>query len=335
MPVQKTPGYISVVVAIAGNTFVTIIKFIAAFVSGSSVMFSEAIHSFADTSNQILLLIGIQRSQKKADLRHEYGYGNERFFWALISACGIFFVGAGVTFVHGIETLAHPGDVNFSPLVFIVLAVSFIIEAYTLSVAIREIKRHFPTLSWKERLEQADSATLAVLLEDSIAVFGVLVAAGSIALSYYTENPVWDVAGSFIIAALLAFVAVFLVVKNRSYLLGKALSDEIREEVIAFMEAEPAIEKVINFKSSALGLGVYRIKCEVEFNGPTLLKKSFRGQSLRSQYEKVTGDFEEFKKFSVEYADRIPRLIGKKVDDIEMKIREKFPMIYEIDIEIN
>ncbi len=102
-----------------------------------------------------------------------------------------------------------------------------------------------------------------------------------------------------------------------------------------FLEKEPAIKKVIDFKSSALGLGVYRIKCEVEFNGSALLKKSERGQSMREQYDAISGDFEEFKKFTVEYADRIPRLMGKKVDEIEEKIRARFPMIYHIDIEIN
>ena len=335
MSLRATRGFVSVFVAILGNAFVTVIKFIAASVSGSSAMFSEAVHSLADTLNQVLLLVGLRQSLKKADDRHEYGYGNERFLWALISACGIFFVGAGVTFFNGLEAFREPKQVEFSLLIFAVLAVSFVVEAYTLGVAVREIKRHFPDLGWKERLQKADSATLGVLFEDSVAVLGVVIVTLCLTLSYYTQNPIWDALGSLVVSLLLAFVAVFLVIKNRAYLLGKSLSDEIREEVVAFLEKEPAIKKVIDFKSSALGLGVYRIKCEVEFNGSALLKKSNRGQSLREQYDSVSGDFEEFKKFTVEYADRIPRLMGKKVDEIEAKIRVRFPMIHHIDIEIN
>lgn len=335
MSLRKTPGFVSVGVAIAGNGFVTILKLIAAVVSGSSVMFSEAIHSLADTTNQVLLLVGLRQSLRKADDKHEYGYGNERFFWALISACGIFFLGAGITVVHSIEALLHPEEVVFSPLVFGVLLVSLIVETYTLIVAIREIKRHFPDLSWAERFHDADSATVAVLLEDSVAVLGVAVAAGSIGLAYFTGNPVWDALGSLVVALLLAFVAVFLIIRNREYLLGRALPEETREEVIELLNKEPSIERVIDFKSSALAFGIYRIKCEVEFNGTSLLKEAYRGQSMREQYDEIDGDFEEFKKFNAYFADRIPRIMGKKVDEIEAKIRKKFPMIWHIDIEIN
>ncbi|MBY0539033.1 cation diffusion facilitator family transporter [Patescibacteria group bacterium] len=335
MSLRKTQGFVSVGVAIAGNGFVTILKFIAATVSGSSVMFSEAIHSLADTTNQVLLLVGLNQSLRKADDKHEYGYGTERFFWALISACGIFFLGAGITLVHSVEALLHPEEVVFSPLVFGVLLIALVVEAYTLVVAVKEIKRHFPGLSWAERLQEADSATLAVLLEDSVAVLGVMVAAGSIGLAYYTGNPAWDALGGLVIAVLLAFVAVFLIIRNREYLLGRALSEEIREEVIELLNKEPSIDKVIDFKSSALAFGVYRIKCEVEFNGASLLKEAYRGQTMRDQYDEIDGDFEEFKKFNAYFADRIPRLIGKKVDDIEAKIKKAFPMIRHIDIEIN
>src|SRR3989338_10661779 len=95
-------GLFPVVAALLGNTLVTVIKAAAAFVSGSSALFGEAVHSFADTLNQVLLLIGIVRSRKKPDRAFHYGYCSERFFWALISACGVFFIGAGVTIYHGL-----------------------------------------------------------------------------------------------------------------------------------------------------------------------------------------------------------------------------------------
>src|SRR3989338_7539292 len=135
MAVHETTGLISVTAAVVGNTLVTLIKTGAAIVSGSSVMFSEAIHSLADTLNQILLLIGVHRSFKKPDIDFGYGYGNERFFWALLSACGIFFVGAGVTVYNGISAIIHPEPIEIHALVFIVLAASFVIELFTFWIA--------------------------------------------------------------------------------------------------------------------------------------------------------------------------------------------------------
>lgn len=335
MPLKTIQGYTPVIYAIVGNAFVTVIKFISAFTSGSSSMFSEAIHSVADTLNQIFLLIGLKKSLKKADNRFEYGYGNERFFWGLISALGIFFIGAGITAYNGVMALVRPEHIEFSSAIFITLLIAFLVELYTLRVAFLELKRVNPELTWQKRIEEADSATLAVLLEDSAAIFGVLVAATSITASYYTGNPIFDAIGSIIISCLLAGVAIALVVKNRSYLLGKAMPDELRNEVISYIKSDPSIEKIIDFKSNTLGLGTYRIKCEVEFNGGALLREAHRGDDMRKQFEEVDNDFEEFKKFLAEYSDRIPRLMGKRIDKIEKGIRERFPSIRNIDIEIN
>lgn len=297
-------------------------------------MFSEAVHSAADTLNQILLLVGLRRSLKKADEDFEYGYGNERFFWALISACGVFFVGAGVTAYHGINSLLRPKSIEFSGVIFAVLAFAFIVELYTFYIAAASLKRTYPSISLKERLRMADPMTLAVYLEDAIAVAGVAVAAVAIGIAYYTGSSVWDAVGSIIISIFLATAALILIIKNRSYLIGRAMPDTLKNSVIKLLESDPAIEKVIDFKSTVLGWGVYRIKCEVEFNGVSLLSAEYQQSALRDEYEKID-DFEEFKKFAAEYADRIPRLMGKKIDEIESRIRKTHPAIRHIDIEIN
>jgi len=335
MALNSTIGFRPVAAAVIGNTVVTIIKFFAASVSGSSSMFSEAIHSLADTANQILLLIGLRRSLKKADDSFEYGYGNELSFWALISACGIFFVGAGVTAYHGITSFLHPHEIEISFVVFAVLIAAFLIESYTLWVAATQLKKAFPRMRWGKRLAQADPSTLAVFLEDAVAVVGVFIAGVSITLSYYTESPVWDAVGSIIIATLLGVVAVVLIIKNRSYLLGRAIPETLQEEIVELLLREPAIEKVLDFKSVVLGFGVYRIKCDVEFNGGSLLGEAYQQKALRDQYEEVRDDYEAFKRFCADYADRIPRLMGKKIDDIEARIRKHHPGIRHIDIEIN
>jgi len=332
---NNTAGFWPVAAAIVGNSIVTVLKFFAGTVSGSSSMIAEAIHSLADTLNQILLLIGLRRSLKKKDEGSDYGYGNERFFWALISACGIFFVGAGVTAWHGLGALAHPEPIELSPLVFIVLFISFVIELYTLRIAAQQLKKAYPNLSWRERIHEADSSTLAVLLEDSVAVLGLSIATLSITASYLTGNAIWDTIGSLVIAGMLAIVAVVLIVKNRSYLIGRPLSEEDRDDIIKFLNAEPAIEKVIDFKSHAVGFGAYRINCDVEFNGNSVLRAGFRGAQMRREYEEARASYEDFKRFLADYGDRIPRLVGKKIDEIEKRLREKFPQVQHIDIEIN
>jgi len=331
----RAVGLIPVAAAIVGNALVTFIKAGAALASGSSVMFSEAVHSLADTLNQVFLLIGVKRSSRKSDEDFGYGYGNERFFWALISACGIFFVGAGVTLYNGISSIIRPEPIEIHALVFVVLAASFVIEAITFWIAARGLKTSYPDATWRERLVLADPSTLAVYLEDGVALIGVAVAAVSISMSYYTGNVLWDGLGSVVIGILLAATAIILIIKNHSYLLGRSIPEDEREKIISALAAEPAIERVIDFKSSVLGIGVYRIKCEVEFNGPALFKEAYQRKYLKGQYEEVKNDYEAFKRFCVDYADRIPRLMGKKIDEIEVMLKKRFPSVRHIDIEIN
>ena len=335
MALQSTLGFRPVVFALVGNAAVTAAKFFAASVSGSSSMFSEAIHSLADTLNQLLLLIGLRRSLMKADEDFEYGYGNELSFWALISACGIFFIGAGVTTYHGITTLINPHAIEISAVAFAVLIFALVIESYTFMVAAKQLKTTFPRSKWRKRLAYADPSTLAVFLEDAVAVFGVCIALVSITLSYLTGSVIWDAAGSIFIGALLAAVAVILIVRNRSYLLGRAIPESLQEEIEALLLSEPTIEKVLDFKSAVLGFRVYRIKCDVEFNGAALLGEAYQQEALADQYEEVRNDYEAFKRFCADYADRIPRLMGKKIDEIESRIKKLHPSIRHIDIEIN
>jgi len=297
-------------------------------------MFSEAVHSVADTTNQVLLLIGLSRSRKKADEDFSYGYGRERFFWALLSACSIFFAGAGVTVYRGIHAMLNPEPVEFSPLVFGVLLVSFVMESLSFWVAARELQRSSPSQPWRERLATGDPSTLAVLLEDGVAVIGVLVAAAAVGLSYVTGNHWWDAVGSIMVGCLLGIAAVLLIVKNRGYLIGKSMPDDIREDVIAILTADPAIERVIDFKSTVLNVGIYRVKFEVEINGHALLDEYFQ-ESLEGAFEDIGGDYEAFKRFAIAYADRIPRLIGTRIDELEADIQAKHPSIRHIDMEVN
>jgi zinc transporter 9 len=330
----EIPGFIPVAAALFGNAFITIIKFVGFLISGSSTMFSEAVHSFADTANQSLLIVGLKRSVKKSDKDFDYGYGKERFVWALISACGIFFVGAGVTLFHGMNSLLHHEEVHINYFLYLILASSFFIESFTFYLAYKELKQEGKRIGWQD-ITEGDPSALAVLYEDGVAVLGVLIATICIILTVVTGWSYWDGIGSMVIGALLGFIAIVLINKNRTYLITKAIPDEIKEKIIDILEADPAVEKVHDFKSAVINVGCYRIKCEIEINGTALVKQLDSNNFLKNEYEEIKNDYGEFFKFCVEYSDRVPRILGKKINEIEKKIQREVPEAIHIDIEVN
>ncbi len=335
----KITGLFPVMAALIGNAIVCVAKFIGFFITGSGSLFSEAVHSFADTANQFLLVIGVRQSSKGPDEKYNYGHGKERYIWALISACGIFFIGCGVTVYHGVSSLMHRQEIHYSYWAIIILIVSFIIEFATFLIAVREVRGHIIRKSkhnsFKKALANADPSTLAVLYEDGLAVIGIVIALISLGLSYLTGQIFWDAAGSILIGLLLGVMAIFLIAKNRNYLITKSIPKEIEEIVIDIFYNDPTIEKVLDFKSAILDVDKYLIKCDVEFNASALMKEMSQHHFFENEYEDAKESYENFMKFSVEYLDRVPRLVGKKIDDIENKIRAAVPQAVFIDIEIN
>jgi zinc transporter 9 len=332
---NKISGFLPVIAAFSGNAIVCVAKFIGFLFSGSGAMFSEAVHSLADTANQFLLIVGVRLSIKKPNSIYPYGHGKERFIWALISACGIFFIGCGVTLYHGIQSLIKHPEIHFNPWNLYILVAAFIIESFTLWLAVRDLKEHFPNARLKKVLAEADPTTLAVVYEDGLAVLGVTIAFFSVVLTYLTGNIYWDAFGSIIIGLLLGIAAVILIAKNRDYLITKAIPVEIEELIKDILNSEPTIEKVLDFKSAVLDVDKYLIKCDVEFNASALMKEFNQHHFLENEYEEVKESYENFMKFSVDYMDRVPRLVGKKIDEIEKRIRTQVPKAVFIDIEIN
>ena len=165
MPKEKTAGKLPVIAAFVGNALLVFAKFFGFFITGSGAMFSESIHSLADTANQFLLFIGVEQSTKKASIEHPYGHGRERYIWALISACGIFFLGCGVTVYHGVSTLIESHKFTFNIWAVVILLISFCIESFTFWIAYREIRQRFPRAKWKTISQEADPATLALSLK--------------------------------------------------------------------------------------------------------------------------------------------------------------------------
>ncbi|MCX6754084.1 MAG: cation diffusion facilitator family transporter [Candidatus Nomurabacteria bacterium] len=333
---HKTQGNRSVISALVGNVFVTIIKTIIAVTSGSASMFAESVHSFADTLNQSLLLIGLKRSSRPADDSKGYGYGIERFFWSLISACGILFIGAGVTVYHSIDSLMSESNVSVHELNYftiLVLCIAFVVEGTTLIIAIRELRGKKELT--RKVFADADPVTLAVVYEDSAAVLGVLVALLAQELMYVTGNNIYDSIGGIIVGFILGFLAILLIIKNHNYIIGKSLDDEVTEEIKELLLEDPCIENVSEFKSVAVDINKYRIYTTVEWNGSPLYEEIYEAGDLKEEFDNIKNDFREFTKLMFKTTDRIPRLVGNRIDEIEKRIKEKFPQIAYVDIEIN
>lgn len=328
-------GKKSVTAAFFGNTFLTIVKTIIFFITGSASMFAESIHSLADTLNQSLLLIGIKRSKKPADNIHGYGYGIERFFWSLVSACGILFIGSGITVYHSIDSLVHKGSeaYAFSFISIVILLLALVIEGITLWFALKEIA-HGQKFSF-ELLQEADPILLAIVYEDGAAVLGVFIALVAQWITYITGDITYDAIGGIIIGLILGFLAIILIIKNHQYIIGKPLDKEVTDEIIETLEQDPCIEKIIEFKSVAVDIGKYRIFTTVEWNGSPLYEEIYEAGDLKEEFDNVKDDFKEFAKLMFKTTDRIPRLVGSHIDMIEKNIIEKFPQITYVDIEIN
>lgn len=303
--------------------------------SWSWALFSEAIHSFADTLNQSFLMVWIKRSSKSANSEFSYWFGRERFFRALISACWIFFIWAWVTIYHGIESLFQKEIIEVNYIIFFILIVSFIFESFTLITAFTELKKRNPSMNIKKLFIYWDPVILAVVYEDGIALFWVIIAIISLFVYQFTGNPIWDSIWSILIWILLWLSALFLIHKNRQFLIWKSIPQHIKEDIIELLEQEDVIEKVLDFKSAILDIDSYRIKCEIECNEIWLLKEINKRNFLKKEYERVKDNYQDFLEFCIDYTSRVPRILWTKIDQIENKIKTKFPQIKHIDIEIN
>lgn len=321
--------------ALVGNAFLAIIKTVLSVMTGSVSMFAESIHSIADTLNQSLLLVGIQRSKKPADDVHGYGYGIERFFWSLISACGVLFIGSGVALYHSALSLIHPAEAahGVSIVSIIVLLSALVIEGMTLWLAIKELRgdREFSA----DIFDEADPVLLAVIYEDGVAVCGVVFALVAQAVTYLTGNTLYDALGGIAVGLVLGFLAILLIIKNHQYIIGKPLGEDAIEDIVEALEKDPCIEHVIEFKSVAVDINKYRIFAAVEWNGSPLYEEIYDDGDLKEEFDEIKDSFNEFTRLMFRTIDRVPRLVGNRISIIEKNITDEFPQVAYVDIEIN
>lgn len=301
--------------AIGGNALVMVLKFIAFAFTGSGAMLSEAIHTGADLLNQILLLVGIVRSERRPDERFQYGYGRARFVWALISAVGIFFLGCGVTVYHGVHSLFHPAPLSNLSWAIGVLILSFVIEGAVLWVAYRQLKTAAagrPFIAYCRR--DADPSAVAVLLEDAAACLGVLIALACVALARVTGSLFWDAAGSITIGLLLGLVATWLIVRNKTLLVGPSVPPEVRDRIRDILKSHPTVREVVEIKSLMLDPGTFDVMASIVFDGARLAPE---GGAESPQ----------------EFAARVVQALGREIDVLERAVQAAIPEVKHLDIE--
>jgi cation diffusion facilitator family transporter len=247
-----------VIAALSANGLIAVSKFIAAGITGSAAMLSEAVHSVADTANQALLLLGIRRARRPADARHPFGYGKELYFWSFVVAIVLFSMGAGVSIYEGVQKLQHPHPIT-SPIVnYIVLGVAIVFELISTYVAVSEFNAQrggqgaFAALKGSK-----DPALFTVVLEDIAALIGLVVAlAGNLASDLL--GWLWaDAVASIAIGCVLAGVAAFMSRETKSLLIGEAAGDEVVAGVRQLIEAEAAasgaIKRIHTIRTMHLG----------------------------------------------------------------------------------
>jgi cation diffusion facilitator family transporter len=251
---KNTESKTSIYAAIAGNLLIAATKAVAAFFTGSSAMLSEAIHSVVDTGNGVLMLYGIRQSKKPPDETHQFGYGRELYFWSLIVALSIFAVGGGVSVYEGVSRLRHPAPTENPVWNYAVLTISFVFESVTWYFGWRTfgLSRKKGTIL-EGIIASKDPTTFSVLLEDSTAIVGLVIAFFGILLGQLTGVQYFDGIASILIGLLLCLVAWLMGHETKELIIGEAVDAETQKGIRRIVEAEPSIEKVVKAMTVYIG----------------------------------------------------------------------------------
>ncbi len=248
---------VTVVVAFTANLVVALAKSFAAAVSGSASMTAEATHSWADTGNEVFLIIANRRSGRDRDDRRPLGYGREAYVWSLLAAVGLFVVGAAVSIWRGVTELFHGADGGEDyRLAYIVLAIAFVLEGTSFNQAFRQLRRdasRFDSDVLEYAFETSDPTVRAVFAEDAAALIGIVIAFLGILLHELTGQVVWDAAGSILVGVLLGLVAVLLINRNRVFLTGEPGPPRIHDALVDTLGRFPEVASVRFLRPEFIG----------------------------------------------------------------------------------
>lgn len=247
-------GNKAVVAALGANLGIAVAKFVAFFITGSSSMLSEGIHSVADSGNQVLLLVGGKRAQKGASRKHQFGYSRIRYVYAFIVAIVLFLVGGVYSLYEGIHKLEHKEELHDLPVAIAVLLVAVLLEGFSFRTAMKESKKARGDRSLPAYVRRVRQPELpVVLLEDSGALVGLLFALIGVGMAAITGDSRWDAMGAIAVGALLVVIAVFLALEMTSMLVGESALPEEQRAIEEALAASPLVESVIYLKTLHTG----------------------------------------------------------------------------------
>jgi cation diffusion facilitator family transporter len=238
---------VTVLVALAANTVIAIAKSVVAFITGSASMVAEAAHSWADAGNEVFLLTAERRAKQPRDAQHPFGYGREAYVWSMFAAFGLFGAGSVVSVWHGVQSLTSPEQEADYLWAYVVLGIAFVLEGVSFIQASRQThaearQRGLHALMY---LGYTSNPTLrAVFAEDAAALIGIVLAGSGIALHQITGNAVWDAVGSILVGLLLGAVAIYLIDRNRDFLVGETVRPELFRHIHQSLDEAPEVERL-------------------------------------------------------------------------------------------
>jgi cation diffusion facilitator family transporter len=233
--------------ALGANGGIALAKFGAAFFTGSGAMLAEAIHSLADCTNQVFLLVGLKEAKRPVDAAHPMGYGRVVYFWAMMVALLLFFLGGAFSVMQGVQRMEHPEPLHNPMLALGILGISVALEAFSLYGAMREIRKISQGKSFFRWFRETRQSELMVVAgEDIAALAGLAVAFLAVVLTVLTGNPVWDAIGTIAVGILLMVVAFFVIREVKAMITGESAAPEVDAAIKAHIEAHPQVEHVIN-----------------------------------------------------------------------------------------
>lgn len=306
---------IVVYAALFGNLAIAVVKFIAAYITNSSAMLSEAIHSVVDTLNEILLLYGIQKSNQRADAQHPFGYGRELYFWAFIVALMVFALGALVSIYQGISHIRNPEEMT-SPLInYAVLSVAILCEGTSWYIAFKTFKKNKGSMGYFQAFRQSkDPTTFTVLFEDSAALIGLVIAFIGIFLAHQLDMPVLDGVASILIGIILAISALLLGRETKGLLMGEPADPKLHQNVLSIAKQDTSVlfangvlteqmgaHQVIallslefkdNLTSNDIERCVNRIEFEIKQTHPEIVALFIKPQTKQVWQERMKGRLE-------------------------------------------
>lgn len=271
---RRPSARLVVYAALAGNIAVALTKLVAAAITGSAAMFSEAVHSVVDCGNEGLLLYGYRRSARRPDLVHPLGFGRELYFWSFIVALLLFALGAGVSLYQGVRHVIAPQPVEQVLVSYAVLGLSFLFESTSWIVAWRTFAKVRGNLGfWAAFRQSKDPPAFMVLFEDSAALIGIMIAAAGIAAADVLEMPIFDGIASILIGLVLAVTALLLAVESKSLLIGERATPALVDAICRIAQAQPGVVHANSALTAQLAPDQAMVALSIEFDNALLTEQ--------------------------------------------------------------